>query len=666
MADFRKWILALTVLALFAGLASAQSNLITCSPGTTGIPQLRGEGLTEEVGDIIIQCAGGTFLPAGSVIPTANFVVYLNGTVTSRLLGSSNSLPQASEAVLMIDEPQTPAVQVACTSSSAGAGINGCTEYVSTATYAPVTGVGGVGGTQGANMFQGVVSGGAVTFYGVPVLPPVSSGAVRIFRITNIRVNANGLSGGGTLPGTAQADVAIGSLTNPNTGLNTNYTVSVSNPQLTVGFVSQSLSTSVYNPYSHSTTYFSSITGLAQCATYTSNGRTSGDPVALETLRFSELQGSAFKTRGLTTQTIPGNNTFNTESGFTFAGYTGSVTGSEAGYADWGTRLKAVFTNIPSGVNLYVGTSNLNSSDNAQLSAPFAPTSSFAELVTSEAQTYFGSSLPLLAATGTSTADVTVSGGGTASGPFSGTATFAQLPIVNGSATAVWEVVNSLANTAENFDFEVYLYSYPNVTSNTPTPGTMSVNLSYAPVPDATDNMTLAAASVASYNYGVPRFADTSKAATTATVSICQTALLFPYVTETAGFDTGLAIANTSADPFGTPAQTGACSVYWYGTTPPTTNPGYVGSAGYQTTAPTTAQYMAAGTIQAWATSVAAPGFNGYVIAVCNFQMAHGFAFVSDLGARNLAMGYLADVLSVPINGGTPRFVATGGEGNGQ
>jgi len=198
MADFRKWILALTVLALFAGLASAQSNLITCSPGTTGIPQLRGEGLTEEVGDIIIQCAGGTLLPAGSVIPTANFVIYLNGTVTSRLLGSSNSLPQASEAVLMIDEPQTPAVQVACTSSSAGAGINGCTEYVSTATYAPVTGVGGVGGTQGANMFQGVVSGGAVTFYGVPVLPPVSSGAVRIFRITNIRVNANGLSGGGS------------------------------------------------------------------------------------------------------------------------------------------------------------------------------------------------------------------------------------------------------------------------------------------------------------------------------------------------------------------------------------------------------------------------------------------------------------------------------------
>jgi len=40
-----------------------------------------------------------------------------------------------------------------------------------------------------------------------------------------------------------------------------------------------------------------------------------------------------------------------------------------------------------------------------------------------------------------------------------------------------------------------------------------------------------------------------------------------------------------------------------------------------------------------------APGFQGYIIAVCNFQFAHGFAFISDLGARNLAMGYLALVL---------------------
>jgi hypothetical protein len=36
------------------------------------------------------------------------------------------------------------------------------------------------------------------------------------------------------------------------------------------------------------------------------------------------------------------------------------------------------------------------------------------------------------------------------------------------------------------------------------------------------------------------------------------------------------------------------------------------------------------------------------MIAVCNFQYAHGFAFISDIGARNIAMGYLAVVLNDP------------------
>ena len=33
------------------------------------------------------------------------------------------------------------------------------------------------------------------------------------------------------------------------------------------------------------------------------------------------------------------------------------------------------------------------------------------------------------------------------------------------------------------------------------------------------------------------------------------------------------------------------------------------------------------------------------LIASCNFPYAHGFAFISDLGARNLAMGYLGQVI---------------------
>jgi hypothetical protein len=50
-------------------------------------------------------------------------------------------------------------------------------------------------------------------------------------------------------------------------------------------------------------------------------------------------------------------------------------------------------------------------------------------------------------------------------------------------------------------------------------------------------------------------------------------------------------------------------------------------------------------------------GFTGYLIAQCNFQLAHGYAFISDYGARNLAQGYLALVLN--INSGS-RTAAVG------
>ena len=52
---------------------------------------------------------------------------------------------------------------------------------------------------------------------------------------------------------------------------------------------------------------------------------------------------------------------------------------------------------------------------------------------------------------------------------------------MNGHATAVWEVVNTNPNTLENFKFAVYATYVANPAQNTPTPGTATVNLSYAP-----------------------------------------------------------------------------------------------------------------------------------------------------------------------------------------
>jgi hypothetical protein len=44
------------------------------------------------------------------------------------------------------------------------------------------------------------------------------------------------------------------------------------------------------------------------------------------------------------------------------------------------------------------------------------------------------------------------------------------------------------------------------------------------------------------------------------------------------------------------------------------------------------------------------------MIASCNFQYAHGFAFISDLGASRVAEGYLALVMDKQMS----KFPRTG------
>jgi hypothetical protein len=110
-------------------------------------------------------------------------------------------------------------------------------------------------------------------------------------------------------------------------------------------------------------------------------------------------------------------------------------------------------------------------------------------------------------------------------------------------------------------------------------------------------------------------------------------------VTNQLGFDTGLAIANTSSDPFaanlgGATAQAGTCTLNFYGSGAP--SPSNVTTANVPT-----------GTVYVQALSGIAAGFQGYMIAYCQFQFAHGFAFITDgVGASGgLSQGYLAGVI---------------------
>ena len=510
MFNVRRSLLLVCLCVLFAGLGYGQAYPM-CNASSVP-PQLRSEGLTELTGDIFLVCTGGNPPGPGNPALTATITVYLNGQVTSRLLGSGG----ASEALLLIDDPgsQSPSATgvpygetvpaVACGSASLGAGAGGCVEYVGSngstpANYAALSSSNNLGvlvsgsatsGSPGANVFQGVVGGNTVTFNNVPVLPMV--GGIRTLRITNIRVNALGIAGGPSNTGSVVASISGLPITYPgNTGT------------VPTGFISPSLTTSQSNAFSTGTSGFSNSITLSQNQSYPSSGST---PVALETLVFSEAQANGFKMRGSTSQNVPGTITY-TESGLTINGVPGS------GYADWGTRLKAVFSNVPNGISLYVSTTNLNAGYNAPMgtvaNAGSLTGSSFAMLISSETAADTGPSttlannftpwVPAVAQTGASSASVT---GAAAASPVG----FAQLTISNGAASAVWEVVNSKPNALENFAFEVFVVQTGGVPQ---APSTMVVNMSYAPDPTQ-GAFTLATGMQASSTLGIGRFADSS------------------------------------------------------------------------------------------------------------------------------------------------------------
>jgi hypothetical protein len=155
-------------------------------------------------------------------------------------------------------------------------------------------------------------------------------------------------------------------------------------------------------------------------------------------------------------------------------------------------------------------------------------------------------------------------------------------------------------------------------------------------------------------------------------VTKCVTYLLWPYLAasspENGGFDSGVAVANTSADgdmtagPFvdvsdGAAAQSGQIVFYGWpmfpvGTTPPTAPLTY------------TVPNLEAGNTWADSFSDTSTGglgtvfgnFIGYVIARADFQYAHGFGFITakyGSAVPVLAQGYIANVIPDPsITGG--------------
>jgi hypothetical protein len=250
------------------------------------------------------------------------------------------------------------------------------------------------------------------------------------------------------------------------------------------------------------------------------------------------------------------------------------------------------------------------------------------------------------------------------------TINYASSAANTGTAAAVYEVNVANAAAIDSFAIPITLSftGAPGVPGSPDIGATATVAGGFAPSPSG-GSFDLTTGGVAEPEpWPIPRFVDNTVTTPIFSISLCQTILLFPYVTDFPGFDTGIAISNTSADPLGTLAaspQTGSCTVTFYGGVTDSTGafvdasknfgsniPGTLGTMDPAVNLFTTGQL---GPGQTWAFSLSSAdttfgtstfaGFTGYAIATCNFQFAHGYAFVSDYGLRNFAASYLALII---------------------
>jgi hypothetical protein len=399
-------------------------------------------------------------------------------------------------------------------------------------------------------------------------------------RITNVRINASAVTIGATLT------------TATGTTLVSANSTSAATLAATLGFIFKSLNPPAFitNPNGGTSPTLTTYTACAGNALSATTPRAVSFGVTV-----AESFAGAFKVgTGLQATTN---------------GEGGSFVGAPpSGTAISGTKIQLVFGNVADGETIYVPTSITNTVGAIPLTLT---------LVTSATSSV---AIPASTTTGAPAA--------VAPAPFSATETYeasAALTTSNGTATAYYEVTASTATAVQNATIPVFVTFASNLFT-TVTPA-ITVLESYASTG------------------GVPSFAAPTNTALNATVvSLCQTSLLFPFVTNQLGFDTGIVLSNTSADPFGTSQTPGTCALSFYGSGAPTPGTGVAAPGGTQ----------ASGTTNAFLLSTVAPGFQGYMIAQCTYNFGHGFGFLAyDLTQNSgVTQGYLALVINDRVGSG--------------
>jgi hypothetical protein len=357
---------------------------------------------------------------------------------------------------------------------------------------------------------------------------------------------------------------------------------------------------------------------------------------------------------------------FGSDAGYSNAFSSTSTGIVNAGYATQGTRLIATFGNVPNGANIYIPTVTYlyRQTDpyyGGSSTVPGDPTKYFAGHSTGVAvlvQTDAAGNSNILSVPTT----------------IGQTAPMYQVPLTAGAGYATFEVLFDDPGSQEQMDVPVVVAYAANLTANPPiglpVPGTIAtVTGGFAPFYTSIDGTASnARLPQQTTTWPYPRFIPGATTLSLFEINKCECNLLFPYVTNTFGYDTGIAIANTSQDPGGgvpntndfgaAQPQSGAVTLWYYG------------QGANNTTAPASqvSSVIPAGQLLLFTLSTGNPaqnidnrgaGFEGYIIAQAAFEYCHAYAIIEAQGggATNPATGYLGIVLDQQ---GLPRTNSPG------
>jgi len=466
-----------------------------------------------------------------------------------------------------------------------------------------------------ANPVQGIVNGTQVTFLNVPT-PAVAAAASYQLAITNVRVNASSISS--TTPTPVAATLFINTATGagPLVGATvlSNVVVAFAQNGLSAATIPTTGTMTFTNP-PFLPANFAAIPNLALATTNFTI--CAGSNAIGFNVQFGEAFPNAFKIQTAANATLGAAATNNTETGYQPAAFPNAgAVGSNV--ANSGTRIAITYNNIPAGVAVYVPLT-IQTDPNFGVGT--------IALINSATATTGAGNLS------TATTDTLASG---SVAPAYTTTGYGKLTVSGTTAVAWYEVTTQNPGATDKFTVSTYLKVSGNTVPAASAGSAITATVSFAPIapPAGTIPAFVVGALSTPQNGSV--------------YGLCTTTLLFPYVVNTLGFDTGIAIGNTSNDLLGlkngaavTSAanQAGTCSLTFWGTGAPA--------------APVVTASVATGASYLAVLSGIAPGFQGYMIANCNFLYGHGFAYITyNLGsASGVSMGYLADTIN-PARGG--------------